>query len=115
MEALSAERCTAVFTHYRREEEATLKRGKLDEELHRLSDIVGAQVINQVGRIPGVGSTFQVGSEYGMRVWLNPDKMQGYGLSATQVQNAISAQNVQFAAGSLKEVERWVVSADLGV
>ncbi|MBE1159671.1 multidrug efflux RND transporter permease subunit [Dyella acidiphila] len=68
---------------------------------NRLSDIVGAQVINQVGRIPGVGSTFQVGSEYAMRVWLNPDKMQGYGLSATQVENAISAQNVQFAAGSL--------------
>jgi len=67
----------------------------------RLSDIVGSQVINQVGRIPGVGSTFQVGSEYGMRVWLNPDKMQGYGLSASQVQSAISAQNVQFAAGSL--------------
>jgi multidrug efflux pump len=67
----------------------------------RLSDIVGSQVINQVGRIPGVGSTFQVGSEYGMRVWLNPDKMQGYGLSATQVESAISAQNVQFAAGSL--------------
>lgn len=68
---------------------------------NRLSDIVGSQVINQVGRIPGVGSTFQVGSEYGMRVWLNPDKMQGYGLSASQVQSAISAQNVQFAAGSL--------------
>ena len=68
---------------------------------NRLSDIVGSQVINQIGRIPGVGSTFQVGSEYAMRVWLNPDKMQGYGLSATQVENAISAQNVQFAAGSL--------------
>jgi multidrug efflux pump len=68
---------------------------------NRLSDIVGSQVINQIGRIPGVGSTFQVGSEYGMRVWLNPDKMQGYGLSATDVRNAVSAQNVQFAAGSL--------------
>ncbi|WP_333678843.1 efflux RND transporter permease subunit [Dyella sp.] len=67
----------------------------------RLSDIVGSQVINTIGRIPGVGSTFQVGSEYGMRVWLNPDKMQGYGLSASQVESAISAQNVQFAAGSL--------------
>jgi len=68
---------------------------------NRLSDIVGTQVINQIGRIPGVGSTFQVGSEYAMRVWLNPDKMQGYGLSASAVQSAISAQNVQFAAGSL--------------
>ncbi|GLQ46441.1 multidrug efflux RND transporter permease subunit [Dyella lipolytica] len=72
-----------------------------DIDGNRLSDIVGTQVIDQVGRIPGVGSTFQVGSEYAMRVWLNPDKMQGYGLSATQVESAISAQNVQFAAGSL--------------
>ncbi|RDS80812.1 multidrug efflux RND transporter permease subunit [Dyella monticola] len=70
-------------------------------DTNRLNDIVGAQVIDQIGRIPGVGNTFQVGSEYGMRVWLNPDKMQGYGLSATDVENAISAQNVQFAAGSL--------------
>ncbi|QAU23785.1 efflux RND transporter permease subunit [Dyella sp. M7H15-1] len=68
---------------------------------NRLNDIVGSQVVNQIGRIPGVGNTFQVGSEYAMRVWLNPDKMQGYGLSATDVQNAISVQNVQFAAGSL--------------
>ncbi|GLQ51171.1 efflux RND transporter permease subunit [Dyella flava] len=68
---------------------------------NRLSDIVGSEVINQIGRIPGVGATFQVGSEYAMRVWLNPDKMQGYGLSATDVENAITAQNVQFAAGSL--------------
>src|SRR5215469_10083030 len=70
-------------------------------DANRLSDIVGTQVINQIGRIPGVGSTFQVGSEYAMRVWLNPDKMHGYGLSASQVESAISAQNVQFAAGSL--------------
>src|SRR5215469_9242033 len=70
-------------------------------DTNRLNDIVGARVINTIARIPGVGSTFQVGSEYSMRVWLNPDKMQGYGLSATQIENAISAQNVQFAAGSL--------------
>jgi len=36
-----------------------------------------------------------------MRIWLNPDKLQGYNLSASQVFAAISAQNVQFAAGSL--------------
>ena len=36
-----------------------------------------------------------------MRIWLNPDKLQGYALSASQVLAAIKAQNVQFAAGSL--------------
>ncbi|HEY8682379.1 MAG TPA: efflux RND transporter permease subunit, partial [Rhodanobacter sp.] len=67
----------------------------------KLSDLVASQVIDQIGRIPGVGHTLQLGSEYGMRIWLNPDKLQGYGLSATSVQAAVSSQNVQFAAGSL--------------
>jgi hypothetical protein len=39
-EAFSAELCPALFTHYRREEDATMKSGKLDEELGRMSDIV---------------------------------------------------------------------------
>ncbi|QWT20702.1 multidrug efflux RND transporter permease subunit [Bacillus sp. NP157] len=68
---------------------------------HRLMDIVSSQVLDQVARIPGVGSTRQLGAEYGMRVWLNPDKLRGYGLSATDLQSALSSQNVQFAAGSI--------------
>ncbi len=36
-----------------------------------------------------------------MRIWLDPDKLQSYGLSTTQVLNAVSSQNAQFAAGSL--------------
>ncbi|OOG64876.1 multidrug efflux RND transporter permease [Rhodanobacter sp. B04] len=67
----------------------------------RLNDIVGSQVLDQISRVPGVGSTQQFGAEYAMRIWLNPDKLQGYNLSATQVLAAIQAQNVQFAAGSL--------------
>jgi hypothetical protein len=39
-EALEAELCPALFTHFKREEDATMKRGKLDEELARMSDIV---------------------------------------------------------------------------
>jgi len=68
---------------------------------NRLTDIVSSQVLDQVARIPGVGSTRQLGAEYGMRVWLNPDKLRGYGLSATDLRNALSTQNVQFAAGSI--------------
>ncbi|EIL92883.1 hydrophobe/amphiphile efflux-1 (HAE1) family transporter [Rhodanobacter fulvus Jip2] len=68
---------------------------------NRLNDIVGSSVLDQIARVPGVGSTQQFGSEYAMRIWLNPDKLQGYNLSATQVLAAIRAQNVQFAAGSL--------------
>lgn len=70
-------------------------------DLDRLNDIVGSQVLNRISRVPGVGSTQQFGAEYAMRIWLNPDKLHGYGLSATQVLNAVKTQNVQFAAGSL--------------
>jgi multidrug efflux pump len=67
----------------------------------RLNDIVASQVLDQIGRIPGVGNVRHIGSEYAMRIWLNPDKLHGYGLSTTAVSAAVSAQNVQFAAGSL--------------
>ena len=67
----------------------------------RLKDIVASQAIDQIGRISGVGATFQLGSEYAMRIWLDPDKLQGYGLSASSVQSAIATQNVQFAAGAI--------------
>jgi hypothetical protein len=40
--AFTGELCTGLFTHYKREEDATMQRGKFDEELARLSDIVGA-------------------------------------------------------------------------
>ena len=72
-----------------------------DIDRNRLNDIVASQVLDQISRVPGVGSTRQFGAEYAMRIWLNPDKLHGYGLSATDVLNAVRAQNIQFAAGSL--------------
>jgi DNA mismatch repair ATPase MutS len=41
-ESFAAEICTGLFTHFRREEDATMKKGKLDEELGRLSDLADA-------------------------------------------------------------------------
>jgi multidrug efflux pump len=67
----------------------------------RLSDIIASQIQPVIARVNGVGNTFMLGSEYAVRIWLNPDKLQGYGLSSTQVLNAVSAQNAQFATGSL--------------
>jgi hypothetical protein len=40
-ETLSGSICSGVFTHYKREEDATMERGKLDEELDRMSAIAG--------------------------------------------------------------------------
>jgi len=67
----------------------------------RLSDIVASQIQPVIARINGVGNTFLLGSEYAVRIWLNPDKLQGYGLSSSQVLNAVNAQNAQFATGAL--------------
>ncbi|WP_132998900.1 multidrug efflux RND transporter permease subunit [Luteimonas arsenica] len=66
-----------------------------------LNNMIGSSVLEQISRVPGVGSTQHFGSEYAMNIWLNPDRMQGYGLSASQVLQAVRGQNVQFAAGSI--------------
>ncbi|MDR7133468.1 multidrug efflux pump [Lysobacter niastensis] len=66
-----------------------------------LSDIIGSRVLDQIARVPGVGSTQQFGSEYAMNIWLNPDQLRGYGLSASEVLAAVRGQNVQFAAGKI--------------
>jgi multidrug efflux pump len=67
----------------------------------RLSDVLASQIQPAIARINGVGNTFVLGSEYAVRIWLDPDKLAAYGLSTTQVLDAIQAQNGQFAAGSI--------------
>ena len=52
-------------------------------------------------RVKGVGDIVTRTDDFSMRVWLKPDKLAEYGLSATDVTNALSEQNVQVAAGSV--------------
>ncbi len=66
-----------------------------------LNNIIGSRVLDQIQRIPGVGSANQFGSEYAMRIWLNPDKLHAYGLSPSRVLEVVRDQNVQFASGSI--------------
>jgi multidrug efflux pump len=73
--------------------------GSLDS--YALNNLIAAQVLDPIQRLPGVGGTILFGSEYAMRIWLDPDKLHGYGLGAAQVLAAVRAQNVQFAAGSI--------------
>ncbi|GAB6195512.1 multidrug efflux RND transporter permease subunit [Lysobacter xanthus] len=67
----------------------------------RLSDLLASNVLDQISRVPGVGGTQLFGGEYAMHIWLNPAKLQAYGLSASQVLAAVRAQNVQFSAGQV--------------
>jgi len=73
--------------------------GRLDS--YALNNLLASTVVPQIQRVSGVGNVRQFGSEYSMRIWLDADKLHGYGLSAAQVLTAVRGQNVQVAAGSL--------------
>ena len=80
---------------------AALRSSNPGIDRNALSDMIASRVLDQISRVPGVGSTQLFGGEYAMNIWLNPDQLQGYGLSASQVLTAVRGQNVQFAAGSI--------------
>jgi hydrophobic/amphiphilic exporter-1 (mainly G- bacteria), HAE1 family len=52
-------------------------------------------------RVKGVGDIFTVGDDFGMRVWLNPEKLSALGISTAEVNAALSEHNLQIAAGSI--------------
>lgn len=55
---------------------------------------------DQLAKIKGVGQVRIFGSgDYAMRIWLNPDRIAERGMNASEVINAIRAQNIQVAAG----------------
>jgi multidrug efflux pump len=66
-----------------------------------IGDYVASYIQDPLSRIPGVGDVTLFGSEYAMRVWLDPDKLYKYSLTVADVTNAISAQNVQVSSGEL--------------
>ncbi|WP_298444102.1 efflux RND transporter permease subunit [uncultured Ferrimonas sp.] len=66
-----------------------------------LADFVASQLEDPLGRVNGVGSVQLFGSAYAMRVWLDPNKLEGFGLMPSDVNAAISAQNSQISAGQL--------------
>ncbi|MFY4257301.1 multidrug efflux RND transporter permease subunit [Achromobacter xylosoxidans] len=65
-----------------------------------LSDYAARHVNNEIRRIDGVGKVQFFGAEAAMRVWIDPQKLLGVGLSVADVNAAIAAQNVQVPAGS---------------
>ena len=77
----------------------TSKSGALDST--DLGNIASTQVIDELRRVAGVGDVTLFGSEYAMRIWLDPDKLASYNLSPSAVVAAIREQNAQTAGGSL--------------
>jgi hydrophobe/amphiphile efflux-1 (HAE1) family protein len=69
-----------------------------------ISNYAYMQLQQPVARIPGVGNTQLYGErQYAMRIWLNPVRMTALGITASDVTNAISAYNIQAAAGQIGE------------
>ncbi|MEM1013290.1 MAG: multidrug efflux RND transporter permease subunit [Planctomycetota bacterium] len=67
-----------------------------------LSNWAALNLRDQLQRVDGVGSVQVFGAaDYAMRVWLDPEKLQVRGLTASDVLNAIRDQNVQVAAGTI--------------
>jgi len=66
-----------------------------------LDNLITAQLLDPIRRLPGVGGATQFGSGYAMRIWLDPDQLRGFGLSAADALAAVRAQNIQVAAGAV--------------
>ena len=58
-------------------------------------------LMDAIKGVKGVGSVQEFGSDYAMRVWLDPSKMQKAGVTLSDVTAAIKSQNVQAAAGTV--------------
>lgn len=73
------------------------------DQIH-ISNYALLNVRDVLARIEGVGSVVMYGArEYAMRIWLEPERIAGLGLSAEDVVRALRAENVQVAGGAIGE------------
>ena len=66
-----------------------------------IADYVGSNIKDPISRTSGVGDVQLFGSQYAMRIWLDPNKLNNYQLTPGDVIAAIKVQNNQVAAGQL--------------
>ncbi|TKI05982.1 efflux RND transporter permease subunit [Martelella alba] len=66
-----------------------------------LGDILVSKLQDPISRTKGVGDFLVMGSEYAMRIWMDPAKLYKYGLMPSDVSSAIEQQNVQVSSGKL--------------
>ncbi|MGI3171070.1 efflux RND transporter permease subunit [Pseudooceanicola sp. C21-150M6] len=72
--------------------------GTLDET--DLADYLQTNLVDEMSRIEGVGSVQVFGSQYAMRIWLDPSKLSAYELTPSDVVSAVSSENAQISAGA---------------
>src|SRR6185436_7420110 len=73
--------------------------GSLDEV--GLGDFLVRNILGEIRRIPGVGRATLYSTERALRIWIDPNRLVGYNLTADDVTKAITAQNAQVASGSI--------------
>ena len=66
-----------------------------------LTDYVVANLRDPISRVNGVGTVQVFGSQYAMRVWLDPNRLDQFKLTPSDITSAITAQNAQISAGQL--------------
>ncbi|WP_327754363.1 efflux RND transporter permease subunit (plasmid) [Sphingobium sp. SJ10-10] len=69
-----------------------------------LSDYLVSQVQEPVSRITGVGELQVFGTQYAMRIWVDPLKLRSYNLAIEDVVTAIQGQNAQISAGQIGQL-----------
>jgi len=73
--------------------------GSMDE--FALGNYITANILDPVRRVPGVGEADLFGSQYAMRIWMDPNKLNSFSLTPGDLIAAIQAQNVQVAVGQI--------------
>ncbi|MBS1198213.1 MAG: hydrophobe/amphiphile efflux family transporter [Proteobacteria bacterium] len=66
-----------------------------------LGSYAGATVLDSIRRVKGVGEAQLFGTEYSMRLWLQPEKLTAYNLTPADIKQAVRAQNVELATGEI--------------
>ncbi|MCP5339628.1 MAG: efflux RND transporter permease subunit [Steroidobacteraceae bacterium] len=66
-----------------------------------IADYVASNLADPISRVPGVGSVQVFGATYAMRIWLDPNKLDIYGLAISDITAAVQAQNSQVAIGQV--------------
>ncbi|QDI07527.1 Acriflavine resistance protein B [Klebsiella electrica] len=73
--------------------------GSMDKQ--DIADYVASNVQEPLSRVNGVGDITAYGSQYSMRIWLDPAKLTSVQMTAKDVTDAIKSQNAQIAVGQL--------------
>ena len=66
-----------------------------------IANYVVSNVVDPISRINGVGNLNVFGTQYAMRIWLDPTKLSSYALAPLDVTAAIQGQNIQISGGQL--------------